>query len=593
MSPKPGKLERFWQELKRRKVIRVISVYAAAAFVILELTDIIAPSLGLPDWTLNLIIILLCIGFIITVILSWIYDVTPEGVEKTKPVKEIQKEERTTVSKSWKIATYASVVVILGLIVLNIISHSNRSKEIRKLEKSIAVLPFHNDSPDEANQHFIDGTMEAILDNLCKLQDLKVIARTSAEQYRNVQKDVTDIAKELNVCYILEGSGQKYGEKIRFTVQLINGNDGSHIWSKSFDRDLKDILFIQSEIAKLVAREIEVSITPEERQRIEKIPTENIEAYNEYLLGRFFYYKHTEESFKEGIAHLKKAIQLDSTFSLPYVYLVFSYQFMVRYNWVSPDDYYQEAEEAINKAFELDHSLGEAYAAMALFKFVFNWDLYGPDKDFQKAIGLNPGSSEVYALYSQYLRWFGRYEEGIEISGKAIKLDPVNPYTNLWLEVHYFYSGQYEKAIIQLKKMLLLDSDYIWTNTHLAFNYTLTGDYSNALKYADKSMSIGNTRNNPLLASSLAWVYAKSGKSEKAREMLNNYKEIPENGFSIGFIYHGLGENEKAIDWLYRAYEARVRSILYLKAFSDSYFKDLNSNPRFVELLKIIGFETK
>jgi len=591
MELKYNNLSQFWQELKRRNVVRVITIYAGAAFVILELVDIIAEPLKLPSWLLPVVIVLLSIGFIIAVILSWIYDVHPEGgMVKTESVDSVKEEDIPASSNTWKIASYISFVVIVGLIVLNIIPRTGK-KEI--LEKSIAVLPFHNDSPDQRNEYFIDGTMEAILDNLCKIEDLRVVGRTSAEQYRNIPKSIPVIAEELNVSYILEGSGQRYGNTIRLTLQLLDAKNDKHLWSSPYTREImiEDIFTLQSEIAQLVAQEIEAIITPEEKQRIDKKPTENIEAYEEFLLGKHYYHKHTRGGFEEGIKHFNRANQLDSTFAPAYVYLSLTYQFMTRYNWIDPDDYYEEAKESTTKSLALDNSSGLSHAASGMFKFIFEWDIYGPDEDFQKAIRLNSNSSEIYALYAQYLRWLCRYEEGIEISQKAIELDPLDPYTNIWLETNYFYAGHYDKAIDHLHKMLLIDTTFVWIYIHLAHNYTMMGDSTNALLYADKAMSIGDTRINLLLASSVAWVYGKSGKLEEAQEILAHFQNSTVDAWSMALIYFGLGESESAIDWLYKAYEEGSRSVLYLKAMSDSYYKDLNENPRYINLLKEIGFK--
>jgi len=224
MSTKPNKLSQFWQELKRRKVVRVITVYAAAAFVILELVDIITEPFGLPDWTLKLVVVLLSVGLIVSIMLSWIYDIHPEGgIVKTEPAGKVIAEEIPKSSSSWKIASYISFVVIVGLIVLNIAPLANNKKEI--LEKSIAVLPFKNDSPDEEKMYFINGTMEAILDNLCKIQDMRVVSRNSVEQYRDNPKPTPTVSEEMNVSYILEGSGHRDGENVRLIVQLLDGRE--------------------------------------------------------------------------------------------------------------------------------------------------------------------------------------------------------------------------------------------------------------------------------------------------------------------------------------------------------------------------------
>ena len=280
--PKSNKLSQFWQELKRRKVVHVILVYASAAFVIIELINNVTEPLNLPDWTPTLVIIILLVGFPLAVIFSWIFDVTPEGIEKTKPTKELSKGEKTNVSNSWKIASYISFVVIVTLIVLNIIPRSKHAEEIAIRDKSIAVLPFINDSPDQERMYFINGIMESILNNLCMIEDLRVPGRTSVEQYRNNPKPIPVVAEEMNVDYVLEGSGHRDGNNVRLIVQLLDGRKDQHLWSKTYDADIEEIFSMQSEIAQLIAAEIEAIITPEEKQLIEKVPTTSLTAYDFY-----------------------------------------------------------------------------------------------------------------------------------------------------------------------------------------------------------------------------------------------------------------------------------------------------------------------
>ena len=303
-------LGHFWHELKRRKVLRVITVYAAAAFVIIELTDIVAPSLGLPEWTLNLVIILLSAGFLLSVILSWIFDFKPTGgLEKTLPVHKLQKKDQLVSSNSWKIASILSFVVIVALIVLNIIPHTNRSTDPEIFEKSIAVLPFTNDSNDSSNIYFINGLMESILDNLQQIEDLRVISRTSVEKYRNNPKTVPEIARELNANYLVEGSGQKIGDQIFLNIQLIEASSDRHLWAEQYIREARDIFQLQIEVAKNIAAEIEAIITPEEEERIEKAPTDDLVAYDYFLKGLDHFYKGTREGLLEGIPYFEKAIE--------------------------------------------------------------------------------------------------------------------------------------------------------------------------------------------------------------------------------------------------------------------------------------------
>jgi TolB-like protein/Tfp pilus assembly protein PilF len=597
MVQKSSKPENFWQELKRRKVVRVTTVYAAAAFIILQLVDIIEQPLQLPTWTLTLVIVLLSIGLIITVIVSWIYDITPAGVKKTKLVSAVKHidQKNITTSSGWKIATYISGAIIVSLVTFNFISRRNLNADISKLPKSIAVLPFRNNSSDSTNQYFIDGTMEAILDKLCKIADLTVISRTSVEQFRNTTKPIQEIAKRLNVNYILEGSGQKYENNIRLNIQLIDAKKDKHMWSFPYEGETKDIFKLESQIAELIATELKAIITPEEKRLIEKKPTKNLDAYNFYLLGKFYISQNFEGSLKEGIKCFEHAIKLDPEYAMAYIGLAQCYQFLVRYSGMTNEEGYPKAKQAVLKAIELDESLGEAYSTLGLIKIVFDRDIYGPEQEFQKAIKLSPNSAEVYSSYAQYLRWLGRYDKGIIIAKRAAELDPLTPITKFWLGAIYFYAGRYDESIVYFKKMLTLDSNYIHTYSYLAYNYTLKGSYSNAIYYANKALSFEEIRNSPLYLSPLGWVYAKAGEINKAKEILTRVEELRINMnsdlISVALIYVGLGEREKAFDLLFKAYEVHSSQTIYMKVMGDCWFKEIRSDPRYVELLKKIGFK--
>jgi len=275
----------FWSELKRRKVVRVITVYGAAAFVIIELINNITEPLRLPGWVPTLVIVLLAIGFLIAIVMSWVFDITPEGVQKTKPINKIseQPEEKPAKMLGWKIATYVSIVIIIGLLIVNIIGSSKRAEVDTELEKSIAVLPFKSLSDDPEKQYLADGMMDAILLHLSKIKDLRVMSRTSVEQYRKTDKTATVICQELNVTYLLEGSFQKYGDNAKLITQLIKPGKEGHVWANEYNRDWKDIFSVQSEVAKTIASELHAVITPEEKQIIEKTPTTNLKAYDYYL----------------------------------------------------------------------------------------------------------------------------------------------------------------------------------------------------------------------------------------------------------------------------------------------------------------------
>jgi len=434
-----NKLSQFWQELKRRKVVRVITVYAAAAFVILELVSIIVEPLKLPEWFLPMVIVLLCIGFIIAIILSWIYDIKPEGgIVKTEPATKVSEKATPSSSRGWKIASYFSFVVIVALIALNFIPRTNRSKELEIFDKSIAVLPFINDSPEKENEHIITGYMMSISNNLSEIRDLRVMPRASVEQYRNNTKPIPEIAEELNVGYLLYASGQKFGNRIILTVQLIDAN-ANLLWSNPYDRSItnvEDHITLQSEIAQLVANEIEAVITPEEKQRIEKVPTTSLTAYDFYQRGREEYWRSLLN--REYVTALK------------------------------------QAEYFFNKALEYDPGYASAFAglAMVLYSKYLTWSRLGEQysTDYyqsrnldsmnllaQKALVLDDQIADAYFAKGVYEQERGNLKKGLEYMNDALKINPNHTLAMLGAASIYGYLYDYVNELTMLHKAASMD----------------------------------------------------------------------------------------------------------------------------------------
>ncbi|KPL26420.1 MAG: hypothetical protein AMS23_01785 [Bacteroides sp. SM1_62] len=585
MPGEPGNLGQFWQELKRRKVIRVIIVYAAASFVILELVSIVAEPFGLPDWTIKLVFVILCVGLIISIILSWIYDITPEGIEKTQSVKVVSGEDKPVTSNSWKIASYISLIVIVALIILNIIPRTNLSGKRTTLEKSIAILPFRNDSPDTANEFFINGIMESILDNLCKIEDLRVIARTSVEQYRDKPMHVAKIAEALNVFYILEGSGQRYENQIRLTVQLIDAVHDKHIWSRQYDKDIEDVFSIQSEIAQLIASEIRAVVTPEVKLRIEKEPTVNMEAYNLYLQGRHHFTRggQGKESIDQSIQFYQRALDADPDFALAYSGLAASYSAYAYSGSFPRSEVMNLAKEAARKALSIDNTLGEAHAELAWTRIYqdFNWK--EGERGLKLALELNPNYAIAHRNYSWLLTFIGRHEESIAEAKRAMELDPLsNPFWS-WLARAYSYARDYDRAIAEFQKLLRNYPDSDFERSWLSLAYLSKGMNQEALSEISKVKDIDWVD---------GYIYGVTGEKEKAQEVLEYYLERSKSEFvkptDFTVIYTGLGEYDKALEYLEQAYETREGWLVLMQV--EPLYDSLRKEPRFQEILDKMNF---
>jgi TolB-like protein/Tfp pilus assembly protein PilF len=483
----------------------------------------------------------------------------------------------------------ALVLIITSLLLIPIVIKSDGEPE-----KTIAVLPFDNWNSDPEYSHLGDEIAGEIITQLQNINDFKrVLSRSSTMQFRQNRPSIPEIGKKLGVNYVIEGSIQRQKDSVAFRVQMIRAKKEDLVWGHQYKGSWEDIFSIQEDIAKNVARELKIALTPVEIKQIEKKPTENPKAYNLFLMGRFDYYKHTKESIRESIDLFNRAIELDSTLAPAYVGLAQAYQFLVRYSWMPREEGVYKAKSAISKAIELDGSNGEAHAALGLIMIVFDFNIYGPEKEFREAIRLSPNSAEVYSSYAQYLRWLGNYEEGFKVASRAAELDPLTPLSGIWLAAFYQAEGRYEECNAYLNKMLARDSGFIYSYAYLAFNYTLSGDSSRGLFYAKKLESfIGN---NLAYSYMLGYIYAKTGEQDKAKKILNLFEEQSNNTsvdpVYIAIIYAGFGDTENTFKYLNKAYEIRSGQIIYLKFYSKSYFKDIQADPRYNELLGKIGFK--
>jgi TolB-like protein/Tfp pilus assembly protein PilF len=488
---------------------------------------------------------------------------------------------------------FIAVLILAALSVFGILIIPKLLNSDEVIEKSIAVLPFDNWNSDPEYLHLGEAIAEEIILELNNIKDFdRVLSRSSTMQFLEKRPSIPEIAEKLGVNYIIEGSIQRQKEQVTVRVQVIRAKQEDHVWAQEYKGRWEDIFSIQEDIAKNVTKELKIALSPQEKENIEKEPTRNPEAYNLYLLGKYNLNRHSQESMKESVRAFNRVILLDPTFASAYVGLAQSYQFMVRYSWLPREEGQKYAKEAIKKAIELDESLGEAHAILGLIMIVFDFDIYGPEKEFQKAIRLSPNNAEVYSSYAQYLRWIGRYDEGLKVALRAAELDPLTPLTTIWPLWFYSLSGRYDSGIEYSKKLLAIDSNFAYINAFLAMNYAYKGSFSKAIYYANETI----TRMGKDLSflSFLGYIYAIAGDTTKARGILKQMGELNvHNTFDpvyFASLYNVLGEKDKAFECLNKAVEIRSGQVIYLRAYADSYFKDIKTDPRFIELLEKIGF---
>jgi TolB-like protein len=529
MAVDPNKFSRLWQELKRRRVVHVLIVYVTASMVIIELVNNITEPLNLPAWTPTFAIIVLAIGFPIALIFSWIFDVTPQGIEKTGPVKKSGKEEKHVVPDSWRIATYVSLFVIAVLIILNILPRTNRPENKELLDKSIAVLPFINDSPDEAKMYFINGTMEAILDNLSKISDLRVVSRRSVEQYRNNIKPTPVVAEEMKVSYILEGSGHRDGDQVRLYVQLLDGRKDQHLWSKSYDADIKEIFSLQSEIAQLVAGEIKAIVSPEEKELIDKKPTTSLTAYDLYQKGleaqRIFESNHNNrEALARAETLYRTSLQYDSTFARAYLGLAVLFNIKYGMDPVLYETYIDSTLEYINTAIGFDNQLADAYN----FKGYVYRMINKPELaigEWERAISLNPNSAAPYMGLGWQCNSKGDFVKCIENFEKATTLERGPDLPGLLRQLGFGLTsiGFYKASVDQYLEALRLDGDSAEHYRRMAYAELCAGHYEKVIEAGLKAIEMNPQHPDPWNYTGEA--YINLGQYEKALPYYQTYAE--------------------------------------------------------------------
>jgi len=555
MAHKTNSFERFWQELKRRKVVHVITVYAAIAFVILQLIDMVSEPLHFPEWTQGFIIVLLCIGFVIAVFLSWIYDVTPAGVKKTKPASALKQTDHSTSQSSdgWKIATYISAVIIVALVAFNFINRRNLNEDITRLDKSIAVLPFTNDSPDSTNQYFCNGMMEEILTQLQKIGNLQVKSRISGERYRNPIKDIKEIGRELDASFIVEGSVRKNNDDLIITVQLINAKTGNHLWAENYDGKYTDRIFeFQRDVAKKVASSLNTVLTTEEKKLIEKNPTISIPAYDLYLKANKYlkdYEKiHDLDSYQNALTFYKTALTIDPSFAKAYSGLANAHY--VRYKWETyfERNYLDSMLVHIDNALSIDPHLDEAFYLKGIY-YRQTGELDKALNNFDLALKYNPNYYEVYLDRGDILIWMsGDFIKCIDNYNNALKLchRDIRPSLLRALGFAYLNIGFPEKAKLSYHEAYSIDNNDIERLNGLASFAFYSGNIEEGLNIQRKAVEADSTFFPGELMmvgdKEEAWLLAKGLNEYNKRRGEPNLQM----SHRIGYAYHRVGKTEEA-----------------------------------------------
>ena len=576
-----------FQELRRRNVLRVAVAYILAAWVILQVADVLFPMLQLPDWSSRLVAGLLILGFPLAVFFAWAFELTPDGIRRDGDV--VRSEPRTT-SRRLDIATIAVAVVAVGLFLADRFVASTLplperpsapNSSLATERKSIVVLPFVNVSSDEEQEYFSDGLTEEVLNVLAQGREMRVIGRTSSFQFKGRNTDLRDIGRQLSVSHILEGSVRKSGDTVRISAQLADSADGSQLWSQTYERKLSDVFAVQNEIAIAVAEALQVELLgtgPAIHTR------RNAEAYDLYLRGLRVKQNLNPDSIREAVDHFKRSVELDPEAAEAWQQLASSYTYMAVAGLVSTDEGIRLSNEAIDRALELDPTSSNNYFVLGNIRMNLQQDWTSAEDAFNRALELGPNNANAISGAGYLAMALGNLSDAMEFNARSISIDPLN-LRSLHNRAFYLYLGrEYEAAETAILDAIEFSGgNYIFANTVLSLTLLAQGRYDEALEASENELG------EPwrlAVQSAIYHALERFDESEATlQRLIDGYSDrlaVP-----IGGTYAHRGDLDNAMKWLNRAYAQNDPQLMMARVHP--MHDNLQGDPRFTEMLQKLG----
>jgi adenylate cyclase len=555
-------LRAFFAELRRRHVVRVALAYALVSWLVIEAAATILPALGVPEWGTSLVVVLVILGFPVALVVAWGYDLTPEGVKKAEPAQN--GDGSATSAKEPRPGSPAE-----------------------PREKSIAVLPFVNMSDDTENEYFSDGMTEEILNALVRVKELYVASRTSSFAFKDSKQDVREIAEKLNVATVLEGSVRKAGNRLRITAQLIDAEEGYHLWSDTYDRELEDVFAIQDDIARSIVDALRVELVGEEESGpLVQHTTESLEAYTLYLKGRHAYNLWTEDALERSMEYFRRALEEDPSYARAYSGIADSLIHLAD-DWLPPQEAYPRAKEAAERAIELDETLAEAHTALGKVLGWYEWAFDRAELVLRRAVAENPKYPEAHWVLGSVLPCNGRLKQALKEEQEALALDPLSATFRAFVaRIHYFLR-QYDEAITESRRTLDLEPGATRAYVYMGQAYLAAGEPRKALEILEQGAEVGDVLS---LKAYIAQALAALGQRGEARTMLEALEKGSEGYVRDEFVAAGwgaLGDLDRAFAALDRALAARSSGLIYLHV--DPSYDPLREDPRYARLVEAVG----
>ena len=455
--------------------------------------------------------------------------------------------------------------------------------------RSLAVLPLANLSGDPGQEYFAEGMADVLRQDLEGIHALRVVSRTSSTYYRGSNKPLPEIARQMNVDAVVDGSVLRSGSRVRISVELIQAANDTRLWGDTYERDLKDVFALQSEVARKIADEIRVTLTPRDRARLAQRPTPNPDAYLAYSKGRFFWNRRTEVDLKRAIAYFQQAIEKDPNYALAYDGLADCWLPLGWYAYMAPADTFPHAKAAVRKALALDDSLAEAHTSLAFVTLYYDRDWAGAEREFRRAIGLNPNYANAHHWYAEFLSLVGRDKEAIAESERARELDPLSNIINTWVGSRYFFARRYDEAIEQYRNAVEMDPDFVPVHLVLGHAFEQKHMYGEAIVELEKAVSLSG--GSPVYRASLAHAYGVAGRRNEARKLFGELSDLSKrkyvSSYDLALAALGVGATDQAFALLAQAVDERSPRAAFLTV--DPRFDGLRSDARFRALIVRIG----
>jgi len=580
-----NKLSRFWQELKRRRVINVVTVYASAAFVIIELIGNLTEPLNLPASLSTIVIIVLAIGFPLAIVLSWLYDLTSGTFERTRPLEDVPEEGKARVPNAWKIATYVSFVVIIGLAALNIVSRGNIIKP--GMIQSVVVLPFNNYTDDDQLQSLVAGMHACLITDIGRLSGWRVINSTTSNVYKDASMSVQKIATELNVDAAIEASVLGVSDTIILQVSLINAfPEEETIWNSEYKEEKSQMLNLYNRITKQIADEMKVPITDTEELILEKSRTVDPEALFAYMKGQFHWERLGKEDLDSALQYFQLAIDEDPDWADPYAGMALTWDCLGGFGHAPYAESIEKANKYLDKALELDPNSANSHYVKALLLVWPGGDWENGEKEFLKTLELQPNHALCRIYYAHLLMILKRFDDARYQADLALQLDPMQPLVlGLYAAVMGF-TGNQQAALVQAEKAVSIDPDNNFAIGILTGFYLLTGD---TLKWYELTRKDWYLTDEEYL-DSLDTIFQEGGYQAVIREAIRINEEAFKRGNPINlkdqaFNYLEIGNYERAMDFYEIAYEQGWGLLSYI-GLDVIYYPGLKNNSRYIALLK-------